>query len=153
MSTVTARTTTDSNAESEIRTVQDDWLRLVATKDVDRIMSLYAPDVVAYDAIAQLRFKGREAYGKHWEACLTMCPGPITFEIHDLDVAANGDVAFSHHLLKHEGKDPESGEAHTCWMRVTSGYRKRDGKWVIVHEHFSSPIDMESGKAMFDATP
>ena len=147
MSTVTAATAT------EIRAVQDDWLKLVATGDVGRIMSLYAPDVIAYDAIGQLRFKGREAYGKHWEACLAMCPGPMTFEIHDLDVAAHGDVAFSHHLLKHDGKDPESGEDHTCWMRVTSCYRKQDGKWTIVHEHFSSPMDMETGKAMFDAKP
>jgi uncharacterized protein (TIGR02246 family) len=153
MSTATAQTTTGGNAEAEIRAVQDDWLKLVATKDANRIMSLYAPDVVAYDAIAQLRFKGREAYGKHWEMCLTMCPGPMGFEIHDLDVAANGDVAFSHHLIKHEGKDPESGKEHTCWMRVTTGYRKRDGKWVIVHEHFSAPMDMETGKAIFDATP
>lgn len=153
MSTVTTQTTAAGSAEAAIRALQNDWLKQVATQDVDRIMTLYAPDVVAYDAITQLRFKGREAYAKQWEACLTMCPGPMTFEIHDLDVAANGDVAFSHHLLKHAGKDPESGEDHTCWMRVTSGYRKRDGKWVIVHEHFSAPIDMESGKAIFDATP
>lgn len=152
MNTVTGQTTSNK-AESEIRAVQNNWLKLAATKDVNRIMSLYTPDVVAYDAIGQLRFKGKEAYGKHWEACLVMCPGPMAFELQDLDVAVDGNVAFSHHLIKHEGKDPETGEDHTCWMRVTSGYRKRDGKWLIAHEHISSPIDMETGKAMFDATP
>lgn len=152
MSTATGQTTS-SETESQIRAIQDDWLTLAATKDVNRIMSLYAPDVVAYDTIGQLRFKGKEAYSKHWEACLAMCPGPMDFEIHDLDVAAGGDVAYSHHLLKHDGKDPETGEDHTCWLRVTSGYRKLGGKWLIAHEHLSSPIDMESGKAMFDATP
>jgi PhnB protein len=153
MSTVTGQTTTSKDAESQIRALQDDWLKLAATKDVNRIMSIYTSDVVAYDAIGQLRFRGKEAYCKHWEACLVMCPGPMEFEIQDLDVAVDGDVAFSHHLIKHEGKNPETGEDHTCWMRVTSGYRKRNGKWLIAHEHISSPIDMESGKAMFDATP
>ena len=153
MTTPTANATRDDNAEAEIRALQDNWLKLVDTKDVERIMSLYAPDVVAFDAITQLRFKGRESYGKQWEACLAMCPGPMAFEIHDLDIAANGDVAFSHHLLKHGGKDPETGEEHTCWIRVTSGYRKRNGKWSIVHEHFSAPFDMESGKVIMDAAP
>jgi PhnB protein len=151
VSTAVSETTT--TGDSEIRALQETWLKLVETKDVGRIMSLYTDDLVAYDAIVQLRFKGKEAYTKHWEMCLEMCPGPIAFEIHDLDVAADGDVAFSHHLLKHDGTDPESGEPHTCWLRVTSCYRKHGGKWLIVHEHISSPIDMESGKAIFDAKP
>lgn len=38
-------------------------------------MSHYAPDVLAFDAILRLRFKGAEAYRDHWQASLAMCPG------------------------------------------------------------------------------
>jgi ketosteroid isomerase-like protein len=59
-------------------------------------MSIYAPDIVSFDAIARLQFKGVDEYRKHWEACLSFCQGPITFEIHDLKITAGDDVAFSH---------------------------------------------------------
>ena len=31
--------------------------------------------------------------------------------------------------------------------------RRQDGRWLIFHEHFSAPSDMESGKALFDLQP
>jgi ketosteroid isomerase-like protein len=38
-------------------------------------------------------------------------------------------------------------------MRVTQCFRKQGERWLIAHEHFSVPSDMESGKALFDLTP
>jgi PhnB protein len=32
-------------------------------------------------------------------------------------------------------------------------FRKTNGTWMIVHEHFSAPFDPESGKALFDLEP
>jgi uncharacterized protein (TIGR02246 family) len=143
--------TSTANAEPEIRALMNDWLKVVRASDVNGIMSHYAPDILAFDAIAQLQFKGKEAYGKHWEACLAMCPGPMIFEIHDLQIAPAGDVAFSHYLTRCGAI--ENGEEKASWMRATVGYRKTNGKWIIVHEHFSAPFDMESGKALFDLKP
>jgi ketosteroid isomerase-like protein len=60
-------------------------------------------------------------------------------------------VAFSHYLTRCGAI--ENGEEKASWMRVTVGYRKTNGKWIIVHEHFSAPFDMESGKALFDLKP
>lgn len=36
--------------------------------------------------------------GKALGACLALCPGPIVFEIHDLNITAGDDVAFCHFL-------------------------------------------------------
>jgi ketosteroid isomerase-like protein len=38
-------------------------------------------------------------------------------------------------------------------MRATVGHRKTNGKWMIVHEHFSAPFNMESGKALLGLKP
>jgi len=38
-------------------------------------------------------------------------------------------------------------------VRATVCYRKIDGKWMIVHEHFSVPFDMETLKASLDLKP
>jgi PhnB protein len=115
-------------------------------------MSHYAPDVVAFDAIARLQFRGVEAYDRHWRACMALCPGPMLFEIHDPQIAASGDVAFAHFLSRCGGQD-EHGQMRASWMRGTECYRRVGEKWVIAHEHFSAPFDMASGKALFDLEP
>jgi ketosteroid isomerase-like protein len=38
-------------------------------------------------------------------------------------------------------------------MRATICFRKINGEWKVVHEHYSAPFDMESGKALFDLEP
>ncbi|MBA2409366.1 MAG: nuclear transport factor 2 family protein [Gammaproteobacteria bacterium] len=148
----TATPTATPTSETEIRALIDSWLKAVHAQDIAGIVSDYAPDILAFDAIAKLQFKGREAYQKHWEACLAMCPGPGIFEMHDLQIAAGEDVAFAHCLNWCGGTDA-NGEEKASWMRMTAGYRKINGKWAVVHEHWSAPFDMESGKALFDLKP
>ncbi|SDM29681.1 conserved hypothetical protein [Modicisalibacter muralis] len=153
MSTATATTQTQqTQAETEIRQLIDNWTQAFLAKDLDGIMAHYAPDVVAFDAIIALQFKGIEAYREHWAQCLTFCQGAMKFELHELDITAGEDVAFSH-SLSHCGGTNEEGEEQACWMRGTVCYRKLDGQWLVTHEHFSAPFDMESGKALFDLAP
>lgn len=148
MKTATAKIT----ADAEIRELMDAWLKAVRAQDIDGIVSHYAPDILAFDAVSQLQFKGVDAYRKHWEMCLSMCPGPMIFEIHDLNITAGDDVAFCH-CLNRCGVIGENGEEKASWMRSTVCYRKTNGRWMVVHEHFSAPFDMESGKTLFDLQP
>lgn len=144
--------TVKSTAEAEVRELLDSWFAAILAADISAIMSHYAPDTVAYDAVQQLQFLGTEAYGRHWQSCLEMCPGPMIFEPGDVTVVAGDDVAYSHGLVRCGGTDKD-GNTKTSWMRFTSGYRKAKGKWAIYHEHFSAPFDMESGKALFELEP
>jgi ketosteroid isomerase-like protein len=138
--------------EIQIRDSIDDWADALRAKDLDRIMSHYASDVLAFDAISQMQFKGVDSYRKHWEACLSMCSGPSFFEIHDLDITSRDGLAFCH-ALNRCGGTGEDGQEKVCWMRMTVCYRKIGGDWRVVHEHFSSPFDMQSGKALFELQP
>ena len=143
---------TKTNDEAKVCARIGDWAKAARGKDIDGVMSYYASDVVAFDAIAALQFRGTAAYRKHYEACFAMCSGPTTFEIHDLDITARDDVAFAHYLLHCVGTGPD-GEEHGGWMRATVCFRKTNGEWVIVHEHFSAPFDPQSGKALLDLEP
>jgi len=138
--------------EAQIRRRLDDWVKAVRAKEIDGIMALYASDVVSFDAIAQLQFKGADAYRAHWQACNDMCEGPMLFELHELTVAADGDLAFCHYLV-HCGGTNKEGEEQSGWTRATACWRRTEDKWMVVHEHFSAPFDMASGKAMFDLEP
>ncbi len=142
-----------AKAEADIHELIDSWLKAVQAKDIDGIVFHYAPDILAFDAISQLQFKGVDAYRNHWEACLSMCSaGEMVFEIDDLKIVAADDIAFSH-CLNWCGVKDENGKENACWMRMTACYRKTNGKWKVVHEHFSVPFDVESGKALFDLKP
>ena len=115
MSTVTAKATTNATSEAQIRELLDGWLQAVHNRDTKRIMTCYAPDVVAFDAIAALQFKGVEAYGKHWEACLSMCTGPMVFQIHELNIEAEDDVAFADLPSRHRwARGPRPTAASTA---------------------------------------
>jgi ketosteroid isomerase-like protein len=141
-----------SSASEEIEALIDQWITAVRDKNIDAIMAYYAPEIVSYDAILQLQFKGIEAYRKHWAYCLELCAGPMLFEPRDRVIHANKDLAFAHWLCSCGAAD-EKGQEKSSWMRASAGYRRINGRWQAVHEHFSAPFDMESGKALFDLQP
>ncbi len=116
-----------ATTESEIRATIDQWLNAVRAMDADRIMSHYAPDVVAYDAIVKLQFLGADAYRQHWQACFDMCPGTMIFEVKDLQIMASGDTGFCHCLTWCGMRTPDGSE-RAGWMRMTAGYRKIAGQ-------------------------
>lgn len=145
-------TTGNANAEKEIRALIDRWVEASRAKDIEAIFTCYSPDVLAFDAIGKLQFQGGEAYRKHWEDCFSHMQGEMLYEVHDLDVVADGGVAFCHYLARCGGTD-QNGKEHSGWLRATVCCRKTGGKWVVVHEHFSTPFDPESGKALFDLAP
>ena len=150
MNTVTNQT--QSQSETEIRNMIADWQKAVTACDVPKVMTYYAPNVLAFDAVGKLQFKGAKAYGAHWQACIDHCKGPMTFEVHELGVTAAKQVAFGHYVVRCGGEGPD-GAQHTSWLRATACFQKLDGQWKIVHEHFSAPFEMPSGKALFDLQP
>jgi ketosteroid isomerase-like protein len=143
---------TENTDREHIKTLIKHWCTAVRDKNLEAIMSYYAPEIVAYDAIIQLQFKGAAAYRKHWAFCLGMCDGPMIFKQSELVIQADGDVAFAH-WLNNCGAADDKGELKSSWMRASAGYRRTEEGWKAVHEHFSPPFDMESGKALFELQP
>src|SRR3546814_18589322 len=64
-----------NTAQAEVMQTIDSWMKAIEARDLEGILSKYASNVVAFDAIQQLQFKGADAYGKHWQACFELCPG------------------------------------------------------------------------------
>ena len=142
----------NSKAEQQIRDLISQYVSAVRAKDVARVASLYSDDVVAFDAILALQFKGKAAYIEHWQTCMSFAKGDMHYEVHQLKVEAGSELAFSH-SINLCGCTNEQGKMETSWMRSTQCWQNSANGWKIVHEHFSAPFDVESGQAMFNLQP
>jgi ketosteroid isomerase-like protein len=123
-------------------------------RDVTAIMSAYAPGdgVFVFDAIPPRDYPTWDEYRKDWEGLFKTFPGPIKDRISDLTIVTDGSMAYSHriedtHFTAADGTDKE------MVTRVTDVFRKIGGKWLIVHEHVSFPVDPTTGQADFLSKP
>jgi ketosteroid isomerase-like protein len=71
-------------------------------------------------------------------------PGPIAFEAEDLRITVSGDVGYSHQIQHFKGT--YNGKPVEACARCTDVYRKISGKWLIVEEHISVSVDLDTGK-------
>jgi uncharacterized protein (TIGR02246 family) len=144
---------TKANAESQVRALIDDWVAAVRAKDVKRVMSHYAADIVSFDLAPPLQYAGAEALGKSLQAWFPTFQGPVGYEIHRLSITAGDSVAFCRSLNRISGTRTD-GEETDVWVRATVCCRKISGKWVIAHEHASVPFHMDgSYRAAVDLKP
>jgi uncharacterized protein (TIGR02246 family) len=139
--------------QAQIRQLIDRWAESLRSKDVNGVMSHYAPDIVVFDLAPPLQYRGADAYRKNWEAWFPTFPGPIGYEIRDLNIAAGNGIAFCHSFNRITGTRTD-GEETDVWVRATVCCRKIDRKWKIVHEHQSVPFYMDgSYRAAVDLRP
>jgi ketosteroid isomerase-like protein len=115
-------------------------------------MSVFAPEVISFDLGPPLQHGGGEAFKRRWQELFESVQGPIDYEVRDLSITAGNDVAFSHSLNRIKGM-MKNGRTTDRWLRWTACYRKSNGKWLIIHEHVSVPVDVRDGKARLDLKP
>ncbi len=147
-------TTAESKAsdEAQIRMLIEARVEATRNKDINGALASITPDVVVFDVVNPLHFRGSDAERKRAQEWFSSFRGPIGYEIRDLVIVTGDDVAFSHCLNRYSGTTTSGGELG-MWVRVTTCYRKIDGKWMITHEHQSVPFDVENGKASLNLEP
>jgi ketosteroid isomerase-like protein len=139
-------------AEALIRQRVEAWANSIRAKDTDSVMSLYAPNIVSFDIGAPLLYVGAERKRRAWEGVFAAYTGPIAYEVRDLNVTMDGDLAFVH-SVNHVKGTLASGHTTELWVRWTACFRRIDGVWRIVHDHVSVPADLEHGQAILNLTP
>lgn len=150
--TPAARSDTAAADKLEIQQLTDHLLKALHNRDVDGCMSVYSDDVVAFDIVPPLQYKGKAAYRGDFEMLMGAYQGPIQVEASQMNTTAGGSVAFNYYL-QHMKANLKGGEKVELWLRVTDCLRKVNGKWLIVHEHASVPTEFETGKAALDLKP
>jgi ketosteroid isomerase-like protein len=123
-------------------------------KDLDRALGGYVQDetLFVFDAIPPRQYVGIKAWRADNEAFIAMFQGLLKVEMSDLSVTADGKLGFGHNIQHFSGTDKD-GKPIDLTFRVSDGYKKINGKWTIVEEHLSFPVDVASGKADLSSKP
>ena len=111
--------------ESVIRKRVVDWASAVGEKNVERLMSFYAHDIVSFDLDPPLRYGGSERKRRAWEAFFGAHPGPVSYDVSELSVTANGELALVH-SLNHVNGTLAGGHTTDLWVRWTACLRRLD---------------------------
>jgi PhnB protein len=139
------------NTTAEIRAVVDGVYSATRQHDAAKALSFYAADATIYSLAPPLRQTDPDPAGlQRW---MDEWSGPIELSDRDFDVEASADTAFATSLTRLSGSKPEVGDIE-LWYRKTTGFRRVDGIWKIVHEHESVPFLMDgSNLAALDLRP
>jgi len=143
-----------ADAQSDIRALENQLVAAVKAKDVDAIMKVYVPDqsLFVFDVVPPRQYVGAAAYRKDWQGFLDSLNGPITVELTDLAVASDHNLAYGHSIQRVAGTDKQ-GKPLDLTVRVTDVYKKLKGHWLIIHEHVSVPVDLDTGKPDLASKP
>jgi ketosteroid isomerase-like protein len=140
--------------KAQIAALEDHLISSIKAKDLDGVMSVYVPDdtLFVFDVIPPREYVGARAYREDWKGVLENFNGPISAEISDLKITSSNGLGFGHSIQHFSGAD-HSGKNIDWTLRVTDCYKKIKGKWLIVHEHYSVPVDLQTAKADLTSKP
>lgn len=82
--------------------------------------------------------RGITAYMATWQTFFASSAKPVSFDFEDVEITAGDNVAFAT-AIGHCINTERNGEQTNLKFRLTMGFRKHDGRWLIVHEHHSLP--------------
>ena len=158
-------TTTDSpdvdvdgtgSPQAQVARVLERYAEAYRRRDAAAVLAFFSDGAVRYDLAPPLRqapgtMVGDVAGLAAWFAGFD---GPVLLGHEDLEVTADGDIAFAHALTRMTATPAGSGHPFSFWLRSTFGLRRLGGAWRITHEHRSTPFHMDgSFRAATDLQP
>jgi ketosteroid isomerase-like protein len=154
LSGVLRLTAAHADDQAEIKALEQRYVTAAKAKDIKAIMACYVPDesLLVFDVVPPRQYVGAKAYQKDWEELFAAYPGPAELEMSDLSVMTEGKLGYGHNI-QHSTLTDKDGKKAVFIFRVSNGYRKLNGKWLISHEHVSMPVDLATGKADLASKP
>jgi ketosteroid isomerase-like protein len=145
-------TTKNAVSEVEIRERIEVLLEAIRTGDMDAVRTIFAPNLVSFDIEPPLRHLGAEKKWANWEKVFEAFELPLEYEVRDLTVLVDGDLAVVY-SLNNMNAALRGGGKIDYWLRWTATWQRIDGQWMIVHDQVSVPTYFPEGRAAMDLMP
>ena len=138
--------------ENEIKQVIEKRVSAIKDRNVEMEIANYSKDLISYDVVGQLKYKGVDAIKNRFIEWLSTLDKIIDFEITDVKITSNSDIAYCS-SLNHINAKTVDGNTLDMYWRETTCYKKKDGTWKISHVHSSVPFNAENGMASTGLKP
>lgn len=121
-------------------------------RDNAKVMTAYAPgdELVVFDLSPPLKHVGWQTVKDLNDKWFNAFKGKIEGNYSDLQLTVVGDVAYGSNI-QHWKFTRTDGTSFEFNQRVMDVYRKINGRWYVVMEHASVPVDFDAGKPVLDA--
>jgi ketosteroid isomerase-like protein len=100
-----------ASPQSEVRALIDNQFGAIRTKDIERLMSLYSPEVIYFDVVPPLQYAGAAALRGRFSEWFDGYEGSLGMDARDLKILAGADIAVAH------------------WLSRVTGTLKKDARW------------------------
>ena len=122
----------DARAEVDaLRSIEAKWVPVIKARDIDRIVSLYAPEAVVMIENEPICV-GHQAIRKSIEAWLvdTLVSATLSETVDGVEVSASGDLAYTRGT-NHFSQNTTKGFVDYAgkWVCI---YKKMDGTWKVI---------------------
>jgi ketosteroid isomerase-like protein len=137
------------NAPADVAAIKAVEERLAVELDVDKVLEHYADDAFVLDIYAPGVFKGREQIRQGFAPQLAKIRS-LDSSVPEMTIATNGNFACAamQVAFKTTLKD---GTQFKMNLRQLDAFKKIDGKWKVVQQHLSLPLDPKTLAALTDA--
>lgn len=136
MRPVAASAADDPKAAAELRALDAEWSKAAGAHNVDKVVSYYAADAVAYPPDSPA-VTGHDNLKKGWSDMLNT-PGLQAFSWTTKTSSVDGNLGFTSGTYQEtvKGKDGKTMTAHGKYLCV---WRKgADGKWKAIHDMWNA---------------
>lgn len=142
----------DTADEAQIRAHYAAISKALVERSAAGAMAGYADDVLVFDISPPMAVTGKERSERTYDAAFEATVGPWSAEFTNMKIKIiDARHAYVTAFL-HQSFTMKSGEKVKMKIRLTDILENREGNWRVVHEHISAPVDMQHGRADFNAT-
>ena len=136
-----------------VQDVLENYKSAVYEKDVEKYVSLYASDFHVYDCWDDWECVDRSQWTestKEWFHSLHEAGVLLKVEFDDVTAEENLSLAFIRCNVTFAAYNQSGEKLRQITNRFTFGLRKENESWTISHQHSSLPINVETGKGIFN---
>ena len=137
------------NNAADVKSITAIEQELARQPSMKNLIQYYADDAVVLDAYAPGYYRGKKQIYAGFEQQFEQAQG-FTGEIADINIISHGDLACAAMQLHFHFK-LKTGQEGNLTFRQLDAFKKSGGKWLIVQQHISQPVDPKTGLGIADA--
>ena len=137
------------NNAADVKSITAIEQELARQPSMKNLIQYYADDAVVLDAYAPGYYRGKKQIYAGFEQQFEQAQG-FTGEIADMNIISHGALACAAMQLHFHFK-LKTGQEGNLTFRQLDAFKKSGGKWLIVQQHISQPMDPKTGLGISDA--